>query len=73
MYQFGGFAGWSVLLGVASIAVPIIFGYVFYFLPVIGIIAGVRAMMRARMIGGIVGIVVNIIGGLITILALTVH
>ena len=73
MYQLGGFAGWSVLLGLASIVAPVVFGYVFYLLPAIGIIAGVRAIMRGRMIGGIVGIVVNVIGGLITLLALTVH
>lgn len=71
MYQFGGFGGWSVLLGLASIVVPIAFGYVFYVLPVFGIIAGVRAIMRGRIIGGIVGIVLNCIGGLITIVALT--
>jgi hypothetical protein len=71
MYQFSGVAGWSVLLGVVSIAVPFIFNRVFFFLPIIGLIAGVRAIMRGRMIGGIVGIVLNVIGGLITILALT--
>jgi hypothetical protein len=70
IYQFSGVAGWSVLLGVVSIAVPFIFNRVFFFLPIIGLIAGVRAIMRGRMIGGIVGIVLNVIGGLITILAL---
>jgi hypothetical protein len=70
MYQFSGVAGWSVLLGVASIAVPFLFNRVFFFLPLIGLIAGVRAVMRARMIGGITGIVLNVVGGLITILAL---
>jgi hypothetical protein len=73
MYQFSGLAGWSVLLGLASIIVPIAFGYVFYVLPLFGIVAAIRAMMRGRMIGGIVGIALNVIGGLITLLALTVH
>jgi hypothetical protein len=72
MQQFGGSAGWSVLFGVASIAVPFIFNYVFFLLPIFGIISGVRAIMAGRMIGGIVGIVLNAIGGVITILALTV-
>ena len=58
-------------VGVASIAVPLLFNRVFFFLPIIGLIAGVRAIMRGRMIGGIVAIVLNVIGGLITILALT--
>lgn len=71
MYQFSGVAGWGVLLGVVSIAVPFLFNRVFFFLPIIGLIAGVRAIMRGRMIGGIVAIVLNVIGGLITILALT--
>jgi hypothetical protein len=70
MYQFSGVAGWSVLLGIVSIAVPFLFNRVFFFLPLIGLVAGVRAIMRGRMIGGITGLVLNVIGGLITILAL---
>jgi hypothetical protein len=70
MYQFSGVAGWSVLLGVVSIAVPFIFNRVFFFLPLIGLIAGIRAVMRGRVIGGVTGIVLNVIGGIITILAL---
>lgn len=70
IYQFSGVAGWSVLLGVAAIGVPFLFNRVFFFLPIIGLIAGIRAIMRGRMIGGITGIVLNVIGGIITILAL---
>jgi hypothetical protein len=70
IYQFSGVAGWSVLLGIVSIATPFLFSRVFFFLPIIGLIAGARAIMRGRLIGGITGIVLNVIGGLITILAL---
>jgi hypothetical protein len=70
MYQFSGVAGWSVLLGVVSIAVPFLINRVFFFLPIIGLIVGVRAVMRGRMIGGITGLVLNVIGGLIAILAI---
>lgn len=72
IYQFTGPALWSLVLGVAGIAVPFFLSRVFFFLPIIGIIYGVRAIMRARLIGGIVGIVLNVIAGLITILAYTI-
>jgi hypothetical protein len=69
MYQFSGPALWSVLVGVAGIAVPFVFNRVFFFLPIIGIIYGVRAIMRARLIGGIVGIILNGIAGVITLIS----
>src|SRR5260370_27802143 len=53
MYQFGSTAGYSVLLGLASIAVPLFFGYVFYILPIFGVIAGIPAIMPARLIRSI--------------------
>ena len=68
--QFGGSAAWSIGLGLASIIVPFLLNYVFFFLPLIGLIAGVRAIMRGKLIGGIVGIILNLIGGAITLLAL---
>src|SRR6266550_783633 len=64
--QFMGAAGWSVLLGIVTIAVPFIFNRIFFFLPIIGFIAGVQAIRRGQLIGGIVGLVLNAIGGLIT-------
>jgi hypothetical protein len=69
MYQFTGPAMWSLLVGVAGIAVPFVFNRVFFFLPIIGIIYGVRAIMRARLIGGIVGIILNGIAGVITLIS----
>ena len=70
MYQLGGPAGWSILLGLVGIIVPFLLNRVFFFLPIIGLISGVRAIQRGRMIGGIVGIVLNVIGGIITLLGL---
>ena len=43
---------------------------VFFFLPIIGLIAGIQAIRTGRMIGGIVAIVLNIIGGIITLIGL---
>jgi len=68
--QFMGAAGWSVLLGIVTIAVPFVFHRIFFFLPIIGFIAGVQAIRRGQLIGGIVGLVLNAIGGLITALGL---
>ncbi len=70
--QFTGNAGWAVLLGVITIAVPFIFNRVFFFLPIIGLILAITAIVRSKqLIGGIVGIVLNVIGGIITIIGLT--
>ena len=73
MTQFTGAALWSIILGLASILVPFLFNYVFFLLPIIGLLGGVQAIRTGRLIGGIVGIVLNIIGGVITIFALFVH
>ena len=68
MSQFRGSALWSIALGLVSIVVPFVLGYVFFFLPFVGIYYGVRAVRRGQVIGGIVGIVLCCIGGLITVL-----
>jgi hypothetical protein len=68
--QFTGAAGWGILLGLVTIAVPFIFGRVFFFLPIIGLIAGIQAIRTGKLIGGIVAIVLNIIGGIITLIGL---
>lgn len=64
LYQFGGYAGYSIIVGVLGVALPFVAGYYFRVLPIFGIIAGVRAMMRGRVLGGAVGIGVNILAGL---------
>ena len=69
--QFTGNAGWGILLGIICIVVPLVFNRVFFFLPIIGLIAAIYAIVRSKqLIGGIIGIVLNVIGGIITILAL---
>ena len=73
MAQFTGPAMWSIILGLASILVPIFFNYVFFLLPIIGLLGGIQAIRTGRMIGGIAGIVLNLIGGAITFFALFVH
>jgi hypothetical protein len=73
MSQFKGSALWSIALGLVSVVVPFVWGYVFFFLPFIGIFYGVRAIRRGQVIGGIVGIVLCCIGGFITILSRTVR
>ena len=73
MSQFRGDALWSVGLGVVSIVVPFVLGYVFFFLPFIGIFYGYRAIRRGMVIGGVTGIVLCAIGGIITILFRVVH
>lgn len=70
MSQFTGTALSSCIVGVITIVIPLAFGYVFYVLPVLGILAGVRAIMRGKMIGGGVGIALNLVGGLVTLIAL---
>lgn len=70
MSQFTGAALSSCVVGLISIIVPFAFGYVFYILPIAGILAGARAIMRGKVIGGAAGIGLNVIGGLITVIAL---
>src|SRR2546425_13173080 len=50
--QFTGAAGWAVLLGIVTIAVPLIFNRIFFFLPIIGFIAGIQAIRRGQLTGG---------------------
>jgi hypothetical protein len=80
MTQFRGMAGWSIILGVVSVGVPIVTGLTtggsvvyFYVLPIFGLIRGVQAIMRGQVLGGIVGIVLNILGGLISLAVALVH
>ena len=70
MSQLRGNAGWGILLGVICIVVPFVFNRVFFFLPILGLIAAIQAIRRGKLIGGIVGIVLNVIGGIITLLGL---
>ena len=69
MWQFGGPAGASILLGVVGIVVPFVVNFYFPLLPIFGLISAVRAIQRGRLIGGIVGIVVNALAGLVALIA----
>ena len=70
LYQFTGYAALSIVVGLATVVVPFVFDRVFFFLPIIGLIAGVQAIRGGRMIGGVIGIVLSVIGGIITLIAL---
>ena len=69
MYQFGGPAAYSVIVGVLGIALPFFTPYYFRILPLFGILSGIRAMMRGRVLGGAVGIGVNMLAGLASLYA----
>lgn len=68
--QFTGTALWACVVGLVTIIVPFIFGRVFFFLPIIGVITGFRAIQQGKLFGGIAGIVLSAIGGVITLIAL---
>ena len=68
MYQFGGPAAYSIVVGVLGIALPFVAGYYFRVLPIFGIISGARAMMRGRLLGGAVGIGVNVLAGIVSLI-----
>ena len=67
MYQFGGPAAYSVIVGLLGIALPFFAGYYFRVLPIFGIWSGVRAIMRGRVLGGAVGIGLNVLAGLVSL------
>lgn len=69
MYQFGGAAAVSILMGVVSIVVPFVTSFYFPILPIFGLINGIRAIQRGRPIGGVVGLVVSALGGLVSLFA----
>lgn len=69
--QFTGNALYGILIGIATIAVPLIFNRVYYVLPIAGILVSIYAIVRRQYIGGIVALVLNVIGGAISIIGLT--
>ena len=69
--QVTGVAGGGILLGLATVIVPLAFGYVFYVLPIAGFLAGIAAIRRGQLIGGVIAIVLNAMGGILTLVALT--
>ena len=68
--QFTGPAAWACGVGLVTVIVPFVFGRVFFFLPIIGVIYGFRAIQRGKLIGGVTGIVLSAIGGILTLFGL---
>lgn len=68
--QFSGAALWGIIVGLATVIAPIFFGYVFFFLPIVGVLAGLRAIRAGKAIGGAVAIVLSAIGGILTVIDL---
>jgi hypothetical protein len=66
--QITGVAGLGILFGLATVIVPIVFGWVFYVLPIAGFLAGVEAVRRGQLIGGILAIVLNAMGAMLTLI-----
>src|SRR2546423_945435 len=69
MYQFGGYALYSCIAGLAAIIVPFVAGFYFPILPIIGLLNGARAIQRGRVIGGVVGLVLSALGGVVSLFA----
>ena len=68
-YQFGGYAAYSIVVGLLGVALPLFAGYYFRVLPLFGIVAGIRAIMRGRVLGGAVGIGVNVLAGIFSLIS----
>src|SRR3954453_11244299 len=69
--QFTGPAAVGILLGLATVLVPLVWGYVFYVLPIAGFLAGIAAIRRGQLIGGIIGVILNAMGAILTLIGLT--
>jgi len=69
--QLTGTAGIGILLGLATVIVPLVWGYVFYVLPVAGFLAGITAIRRGQLIGGIIAVILNAMGAILTLIGLT--
>ncbi|TMC10927.1 MAG: hypothetical protein E6J41_07245 [Chloroflexi bacterium] len=68
-FQFSGDAMWSIIFGVAAIAVPLFTPIYFPILPIFGLWRGIRALGQGRTAGGVAGLIVSGIGCLFSLLA----
>ncbi len=68
-HQFTGNALWSIVFGVASVAVPFFTPIYFPILPIFGLWRGVLAVRTGRLVGGGIGLVINAIGCIVSLLA----
>ena len=68
-HQFTGDALWSIVLGVASVTVPVFTPIYFPILPIFGLWRGVLALRGGRVAGGVIGLVVSALGCVVSLLA----
>jgi hypothetical protein len=67
--HFSGDALWSILLGSASVLLPLLTSMYFPILPVFGLWRGVLAVRGGRVVGGAIGLTVSILGCLASLIA----
>jgi hypothetical protein len=69
LWQFGGWAGASVICGLLSIVVPIDTTFTFPLFTIAGLIMGVHSIWQGRVAGGTVGVALSLLGGLVSLFA----
>jgi hypothetical protein len=55
----------AIIFGIACLAAPF-FGWVFWILPIIGLVYSIRALTQSRFVYGIIGVVLNGLAALLT-------
>lgn len=68
-YQLSGDALWSILLGSASVVLPLFTSFYFPILPLFGLWRGLLAVRGGRVVGGAIGLTVSILGCLASLIA----
>jgi len=68
-HQLSGDALWSILLGSASVVLPLFTSLYFPILPLFGLWRGLLAVRGGRVVGGAIGLTVSILGGLASLIA----
>jgi hypothetical protein len=58
----------GLVIGLATVIVPLAFHRVLYVLPIAGLLAGVQAIRGGQPIGGIIAVVLNALGGTFTLI-----
>lgn len=69
--QFTGNAAYGILIGLASVVIPLVLNRVYFFLPLAGLIVAIYALVKRQVIGGVIGVILNVIGGIFVILSFT--
>ena len=55
----------AIVFGVVCLAAPF-FGWVFWVLPIVGLVYSIRALTQSRFVYGIIGVVLNGLAALLT-------